>query len=81
MGTGVVAFNVQPKFTFLCDSNPHLIRFYQAIQNKEITAERVSAVLEKKESSYKPKANTTTRLGERFQFDGGPDFLFLSRSS
>lgn len=27
MGTGVVAFNLQPKTALLCDSNPHLINF------------------------------------------------------
>ncbi|GAA8269880.1 hypothetical protein HpNP113_10010 [Helicobacter pylori] len=37
MGTGVVAFNIQPKRALLCDSNPHLIHFYQAIQDEKIT--------------------------------------------
>ena len=37
MGTGVVAFNVVPKRAILCDTNPHLVNFYKAIQNKEIT--------------------------------------------
>ena len=32
MGTGVVAFNVRPKKALLCDSNPHLINFYKALQ-------------------------------------------------
>ena len=36
MGTGVVAFNIRPKKALLCDSNPHLINFYNAIKNKEI---------------------------------------------
>lgn len=30
-GTGVAAFNVQPKTALFCDSNPHLITFYQAL--------------------------------------------------
>ena len=34
MGTGVVAFNVHPKKALLCDSNPHIINSYIAIQNK-----------------------------------------------
>ena len=38
MGTGVVAFNVRPKKALLCDSNPHLIRFYNAIKDKKITS-------------------------------------------
>lgn len=38
MGTGVVAFNIRPKKALLCDSNPHLIRFYNALKSKEITS-------------------------------------------
>ena len=38
MGSGVVAFNVQPNEAILADANPHLIRFYTAVQKKEITA-------------------------------------------
>jgi len=36
MGTGVVAFNVRPKKALLCDSNPHLIKFYNALKDGEI---------------------------------------------
>jgi len=38
MGTGVVGFNIRPKKALMCDSNPHLINFYKALQNKEITS-------------------------------------------
>ena len=38
MGTGVVAFNVRPREALLCDSNPHLIAFYKALQLKDITS-------------------------------------------
>ena len=38
MGTGVVAFNIRPKEALLCDSNPHLITFYKALQSKAITS-------------------------------------------
>ncbi|MES1180455.1 MAG: DNA adenine methylase, partial [Verrucomicrobiota bacterium] len=31
-GSCVVPFNVQPKKALLCDSNIHIIRFYQDIQ-------------------------------------------------
>ena len=41
MGTGVVAFNIRPKKALLCDSNPHLINFYNALKNKKITGEIV----------------------------------------
>ncbi len=45
MGTGVVAFNVQPKRALLCDSNPHLISFYKALQAGEITADKARKFL------------------------------------
>lgn len=60
MGTGVVAFNLAPKHALLCDTNPHLINFYQAIADKKITPEIVkkylkeegAQLLEKGESHY-----------------------------
>ena len=33
LGSGVVALNVAPRRALLADSNPHLIRFYQAIKD------------------------------------------------
>ena len=41
MGTGVVAFNLAPKHALLCDTNPHLVGFYQSIADGHITAEVV----------------------------------------
>ena len=46
MGTGVVAFNVGFKRIILNDINPHLIKFYTAIQTKEITPLIVRRYLE-----------------------------------
>lgn len=82
MGTGVVAFNLAPKHALLCDTNPHLINFYQAIANNEITPEIVrqflnqegAKLLEKGESQY-------YELRERFNKEHRPlDFLFLNRA-
>ncbi|WP_353315799.1 Dam family site-specific DNA-(adenine-N6)-methyltransferase [Candidatus Albibeggiatoa sp. nov. NOAA] len=82
MGTGVVAFNIAPKQALLCDTNPHLIRFYQAIANGEITPDQVrtflnaegSKLLEKGESHY-------YEIRERFNNHHQPlDFLFLNRA-
>jgi DNA adenine methylase len=82
MGTGVVAFNVRPKKALLCDSNPHLIKFYKALQNKEITSGIVRNFLNeegKKLLETDGKHYYTVR--ERFNELGNPlDFLFLSRS-
>lgn len=47
MGTGVVAFNIVPKSAVLCDTNPHLINFYKAIQKREITPDGAKAFLQK----------------------------------
>lgn len=82
MGTGVVAFNMRPKRALLCDSNPHLIRFYKALQSGEINADKTrlflvdeGAKLSKTEGEY----YYTVR--ERFNAKGDPlDFLFLSRA-
>ena len=82
MGTGVVAFNLAPQNAFLCDTNPHLINFYQAIADGEITPEITrqflnqegEKLLEKGESHYYD-------LRERFNEKHEPlDFLFLNRA-
>ncbi|WP_312266110.1 Dam family site-specific DNA-(adenine-N6)-methyltransferase [Neisseria sp.] len=82
MGTGVVAFNLAPKKALLCDTNPHLIRFYQAISDKKITAAVVrdylnlegSLLLERGEEHYYAVRN-------RFNQTANPlDFLFLNRA-
>jgi DNA adenine methylase len=82
MGTGVVAFNLAPRNALLCDTNPHLINFYQAIERGEITPEIArkflnqegAKLLEKGESHY-------YELRERFNKEHQPlDFLFLNRA-
>lgn len=82
LGTGVVAFNVAPKRAMLCDSNPHLINFYNAIAQGEITASRVRGFLtlegknliEKGEKHY-------YEIRDRFNKTFDPlDFLFLNRA-
>lgn len=82
MGTGAVAFNLAPKNALLCDVNPHLIDFYQAISAGEITPEIAREflvqegckLLEKGESHYYD-------LRDRFNREHSPlDFLFLNRA-
>jgi DNA adenine methylase len=82
MGTGVVAFNIQPKKALLCDSNPHLINFYKAIQNKEITSEIVkSFLIEEGQKLLETYGEHYYIIRKRFNEKGNPlDFLFLSRS-
>lgn len=82
MGTGVVAFNLAPKHALLCDTNPHLVGFYQSIAEGRITAEIVrdflnregAVLLEKGESHY-------YEIRDRFNAHHAPlDFLFLNRA-
>ena len=82
MGTGVVAFNIRPKNALLCDSNPHLIVFYKALQSKEITSGLVRKYLtEEGEKLLKSNGQYYYEVRNRFNAEGNPlDFLFLSRS-
>ena len=82
MGTGVVAFNIRPKKAILCDSNPHLINFYNAIKNKEITGSIVRKHLIKEgQTLLSTEGEHYYKIRDRFNENGNPlDFLFLSRS-
>ena len=82
MGTGVVAFNLAPDHALLCDSNPHLINFYQAIGEDEITPQIVKKFLEKEGSELLDKGEVHYyKLRDRFNEAHNPlDFLFLNRA-
>jgi DNA adenine methylase len=82
MGTGVVAFNIRPKNALLCDTNPHLINFYNAVKNKEITSVIVKKYLTiEGEKLLKSNGDYYYEVRQRFNETGNPlDFLFLSRS-
>jgi DNA adenine methylase len=82
MGSGVVAFNVRPRRALLADSNPHLIRFYQAVAGGEITAVSTRRYLEKEGAALqKSDGEHYYAIRERFNQQGDPlDFLFLNRA-
>ena len=82
MGTGVVAFNVRPPKALLSDSNPHLIRFYNSLKDKEITSGIVRKHLtEEGEKLLDSDGQYYYEVRERFNSEGNSlDFLFLSRS-
>ncbi|KIC23214.1 Dam family site-specific DNA-(adenine-N6)-methyltransferase [Leisingera sp. ANG-S3] len=82
MGTGVVAFNVRPKAALMCDSNPHMISFYKALQDKEIDGQRVRQFLSEEGAKLlATEGDHYYTIRERFNSSGNPlDFLFLSRS-
>ena len=82
MGTGVVAFNLAPDNALLCDSNPHLINFYQGISDGYITPESVRDYLEREGLELLEKGGDHYyELRERFNQSHDPlDFLFLNRA-
>lgn len=82
LGSGVVAFNVQFKDALLCDSNPHIINFYQAIKDKKIDHHKVKSFLSKEGEILSIKdAEHYYFIRERFNKYNEPlDFLFLNRS-
>lgn len=82
MGTGAVAFNVAPYRAILCDTNPHLINFYSAIANNEITPEIVKAYLIKEGASLLDKGDEHYYfIRDRFNSEHSPlDFLFVNRA-
>ncbi|MFZ2727284.1 MAG: Dam family site-specific DNA-(adenine-N6)-methyltransferase [Methylococcaceae bacterium] len=82
MGTGVVAFNIAPKQALLCDTNPHLINFYNALLTGEITADRAQRFLIKEGATLLEQGESHYyAIRERFNKNHQPlDFLFLNRS-
>ena len=82
MGTGVVGFNIRPKKALMCDSNPHLIKFYNGIKSKEITSAKVKKFLtEEGVKLLKSDGEYYYEVRNRFNEKGNSlDFLFLSRS-
>jgi len=86
LGTGVVAFNSGYKMAVLSDTNPHIINFYKAVQEKKITACQMKQYLEN-EGELLSKANNNGYdhyLAVRSRFNRGGhspfDFIFLSRA-
>ncbi len=82
MGTGAVAFNVAPREALLCDANPHLINFYQAIQRGEINAAMVKEHLSTEGETLLNQGEAHYYfIRERFNHTHSPlDFLFLNRA-
>ena len=82
MGTGVVGFNIAPKRALMCDTNPHLINFYQSIKEGSITPEVVRKYLNKEGAELLTKGEEHYYvIRERFNNKHRPlDFLFLTRA-
>ena len=82
LGSGVVLFNLAPARALISDSNPHIIEFYQSLQDGTIDSGIVRDYLE-------DEGQNLFRLGQdhyyavRSRFNEKPnslDFLFLNRS-
>ena len=81
MGSGVVGFNLKPRKALFCDTNPHLIAFYQGINNETITPIVTREFLESEGSKLaKHGADYYYEVRQRFNTKKSSlDFLFLNR--
>ena len=82
VGSAVVPLNLKPERALLADANPHLIRFYQAIQQGSLTSGTVRTFLEKEGATLLHDGQEHYyRIRERFNETHDPhDFLFLNRA-
>jgi DNA adenine methylase len=82
VGSGVVLFNAAPKRAIAADTNKHIIRVYQALQNNEITPNDLRKFLEREGHSLKEKGESHYyEVRSRFNESHSPfDFIFLNRS-
>lgn len=60
MGSGVIGFNLAPKRAIFSDTNIHLIDFYRAIQNGELTAAGCRKFLESEGACLKSRGGITS---------------------
>ncbi len=60
MGSGVVGFNLAPRRAVFSDTNVHLIDFYRAIQDGELTADSCRSFLETEGTRLKSRGGITT---------------------
>jgi len=82
LGSGVVAFNMLPQNALLCDTNKHIIKLYQSLQDGYLTG---SIVRERLESMGKELEQGGIdyyyEIRKRFNMSADSiDFLFLNRS-
>lgn len=85
-GTGVVGFNSPLKGRFIVgDTNPHIIRFYQALQTGEIDAYKMRVYLQDEGKTLSSAEDNGyahyKEVRRRFNQEENPyDFIFLSRA-
>lgn len=83
LGSGVVLFNIRPKKAVACDINPHIIAFYQSLQNGAINHLMVREYLTGAGAHLlKYGEDYYYFVRDRFNAQPNPlDFLFLNRTS
>ena len=82
MGSGVVGFNIAPQKAIFCDTNPHIIQFYNDLKDKIISSKIIKNFLEQ-ESLHLQAEDDIYYYKVRERFNKHPnslDFLFLNRS-
>src|SRR5438876_415433 len=82
LGSGVVVFNIRPPRALLADTNQHIIKFYQGIQQGKINKNNVAEMLTEMGNELQKKgADYFYEVRHRFNLKGNSfDFLFLNRS-
>ena len=82
LGSAVVPLNIQPERALLGDTNPHIIRFYRALQKGDVTPDTVRIFLEREgDHLLHDGEKHYYRIRARFNERHDPhDFLFLNRS-
>ena len=82
LGSGVVAFNMLPQNALLCDTNKHIIKLYQSLQNGSLNGHIVRERLESMGKELeKGGIDYYYEIRKRFNLAGDTvDFLFLNRS-
>jgi DNA adenine methylase len=81
-GSCVVPFNVQPEKALLCDTNVHIIRLYQDIQQGKVTSGSAKAFLDEQGALLSSGGEDYYYI-VRERFNNQPsslDFVFLNRS-
>lgn len=82
LGSGVVAFNMLPQNALLCDTNKHIIKLYQSLQDESLNAYLVRERLEDMGKQLSESGiDFYYEVRKRFNaFGDSIDFLFLNRS-
>ena len=82
LGSAAVLLNIAPPRALVADSNEHVIRFYRALQDGAVTAERAAAHLQREGARLLERGEQHYyAVRERFNAKHDPlDLLFLNRA-